>query len=87
MDGGIASQNVVPPLPCEGEACRSQVATSPAVTFPGSATFAGPSNQRIDRKKKKRRKQAHEQRKRKRHGKSRKGKAKQKQRHQAGKRR
>jgi sugar lactone lactonase YvrE len=56
VGGGIASQNPPPPpVPCEGEACKGPVPVVPASESPGSASFAGPGNQKTTRGKQKKR--------------------------------
>ncbi len=45
VDGGLASQNQVRPVPCEGEACQGgDAGTPPGAPSPGSASFQGPGN-------------------------------------------
>jgi Tol biopolymer transport system component len=44
VNGGIASQNVVPALPCEGDDCQGPVGSAPAFSLPSSSTFAGSGN-------------------------------------------
>ena len=58
VGGGIASQNPPPPpVPCEGEGCKSGSPPPPGAESPGTATFAGPGNQKASQHKKKRRHQ------------------------------
>jgi hypothetical protein len=44
VDGGITSQNVMSPAPCEGEECRGPAAGSPTFSLPSSESFAGTGN-------------------------------------------
>ena len=50
IDGGIPSQNAIPPAECQGDACQGLPAAPPAVT-PSSAGFAGPGSPAPARKK------------------------------------
>jgi hypothetical protein len=61
VGGGLASQNQVLTPICEGEACKEGAREAPTSSSPGTATFAGPGNQKPvhkNAKKKKRRHQA-----------------------------
>jgi hypothetical protein len=44
VGGGIAGQNPIATIPCEGEACRGAAVAAPAVLTPSSAGFVGPGN-------------------------------------------
>jgi hypothetical protein len=45
VNGGIAAQEAVPPVPCEGEAgCLGGVANGPEPTGAGTSSFQGPGN-------------------------------------------
>jgi Tol biopolymer transport system component len=44
VDGGIPSQNVAPPQPCEGDDCQGPAKTAPVFSLPASSTFAGVGN-------------------------------------------
>jgi hypothetical protein len=44
VNGGIASQNVAPPAPCEGDDCQGPAKAAPSSSVPSSATFAGVGN-------------------------------------------
>jgi hypothetical protein len=44
IDGGLASQNELPPAPCEAEGCRPAPSAPPGAESPGSAAFSGPAN-------------------------------------------
>jgi hypothetical protein len=46
VNGGIAGQNVPPPVPCTGEECQGPVPSPPIVSLPASSTFAGVANPR-----------------------------------------
>jgi hypothetical protein len=45
-DGGLATQFVEPTSPCEAEGCRSTSIQAPDPASPGTASFAGPSNEK-----------------------------------------
>ena len=73
VGGGIAAQNSVPPIPCEGEACKGEAGGATPAPSPGSATFSGPGNPKSPshHKKKhhqKKHKKKHHQKKTKKHG-------------------
>ncbi len=44
VNGGIASQNVIPPAPCEGDDCQGPAKAAPSSPVPSSAMFAGGGN-------------------------------------------
>jgi hypothetical protein len=44
VEGGLASQNVVPPPPCEGDACKPGASAPPPFQSPQTPGFQGPSN-------------------------------------------
>jgi hypothetical protein len=44
IGGGIASQNEMPPVPCEGEACLGPAGAPPAAAAAGTSTHVGPGN-------------------------------------------
>ncbi|HEY2766965.1 MAG TPA: hypothetical protein VGI76_01835 [Solirubrobacteraceae bacterium] len=44
VDGGIPSQNVAPPSPCEGDDCQGPAKVAPSFSLPASAAFAGGGN-------------------------------------------
>ncbi len=44
VDGGIAGQNVAPPVPCEGDDCQGPARSAPGFSLPGSSTFSGVGN-------------------------------------------
>ena len=44
VNGGIASQNQPPAIPCAGEECQGPAPSAPAFSLPASATFAGVGN-------------------------------------------
>ena len=44
VEGGIAAQNAVPVVPCEGEACLGAGTSAPNAQARGTATFNGPGN-------------------------------------------
>jgi hypothetical protein len=44
VDGGLSSQNSLPPLPCRGDACKGQSTAPGSAPSPGTATFRGPGN-------------------------------------------
>jgi hypothetical protein len=44
VGGGLPSQQIVPAVPCTGEACKPQPAGSVAEGSPGSSVFRGPGN-------------------------------------------
>jgi hypothetical protein len=45
LNGGIMSQNVAPPAPCESDDCQGPAKAPPAFSLPTSSTFAGAGNQ------------------------------------------
>jgi hypothetical protein len=51
VGGGLASQNEIPPVPCEGEACKGAVIAPPQAPSPATASFVGPSSPKPVRKK------------------------------------
>jgi hypothetical protein len=53
VGGGIAAQNPVPPVACEGEACKEGGSGPALAPSPGSATFSGPGNPKSPRHHKK----------------------------------
>jgi hypothetical protein len=65
VGGGLASQGrQVPPVPCEGEACKGVASAPPGVASPATPFFSGPGNQKPHRKKaktKKKKKRHHKQ--------------------------
>jgi hypothetical protein len=62
VGGGLASQGKpVPPVPCEGEACKGGGSTPPESGSPGTALFSGPGSQKPHRKKAKAKKKKHKQ--------------------------
>ena len=61
VEGGLATQNQVAPVPCEGsEACQGSVPLSPAKVSPATSRFVGPTDSKQKRKK---RKKTHKKRK------------------------
>jgi hypothetical protein len=61
VEGGLASQDAVPPVPCEGEGCKEGAPAPPGSPAAGTASFSAPGNpQAVHRKahKKKRRRHA-----------------------------
>jgi hypothetical protein len=44
VEGGLASQNVVPPPLCEGDACKPGASAPPAFQSPQTPGFQGPAN-------------------------------------------
>jgi hypothetical protein len=44
VGGGLASQNPVQTIPCEGQACRGSATTAPGQEGRGTSTFNGPGN-------------------------------------------
>jgi hypothetical protein len=60
VEGGLSSQDTIPPVPCEGEACKAGASTPPANESAGTASFNAPGNppavhKKANKKKKKRR--------------------------------
>jgi hypothetical protein len=54
VGGGLASQQILPPAPCVGEAaCQAAAPPPPGSASPGSASFNGPGNAKPQRKKRK----------------------------------
>jgi hypothetical protein len=45
INGGIISQNVAPPAPCESDDCQGPAKVPPTFSLPASSTFAGAGNQ------------------------------------------
>lgn len=45
INGGIMSQNVAPPAPCESDDCQGPAKAAPTFSLPTSSTFAGAGNQ------------------------------------------
>jgi hypothetical protein len=71
VGGGLASQGrSVPPVPCEGEACKGGAPTPLGVGSPTTPLFSGPGNQKPHRKKAKvkKKKRHHHKRHAKKHG-------------------
>jgi virginiamycin B lyase len=70
-EGGLISQDAIPPVPCEGEACKAGTSTSPAAESAGTASFSASGNppavHKKANKKKKRRRQAKKKHHKKRH--------------------
>jgi hypothetical protein len=59
VDGGLASQNPAPTVPCEGEACKGGASAPPVGQTAGTPNFVGPVNPKaIHKKAKKRRHRA-----------------------------
>jgi virginiamycin B lyase len=58
-EGGLASQNILAPVPCEGEACKAGASVPPGFQSPGSSSFAGPGNPKQATHKKHRRHRKH----------------------------
>jgi hypothetical protein len=59
VEGGLASQDAIPPVPCEGEACKGGASTPPGTPSVGSSSFSAPGNppavhKKANKKKKKR---------------------------------
>jgi hypothetical protein len=67
VEGGFASPGG--PYPCEGESCRGAASAPSSAPTAGSATFAGPPNPQVKRKKPKPRKQRGKHAKKKQQGK------------------
>ncbi|MGD0455133.1 MAG: hypothetical protein ABSB69_16210 [Solirubrobacteraceae bacterium] len=44
VDGGIAAQNPISPVPCAGEACRGAASAAPTLGAPVSQVFSGTGN-------------------------------------------
>jgi hypothetical protein len=60
VGGGLAAQNPIPVVPCEGaEACHGPAQAPPSEASPGTATFVGPANPASKHKKPKAKKQKH----------------------------
>jgi hypothetical protein len=60
VDGGLASQEAIPPVSCEGEACKGGASAPPASPSSGTSSFNAPGNppavhKKANKKKKKRR--------------------------------
>jgi sugar lactone lactonase YvrE len=59
VGGGLADQNEVPQVPCEGEACKGGATSPPATETPGTPTFSGPGNQKPVHKKARKKRRHH----------------------------
>lgn len=82
VNGGIMSQNVAPPAPCESDDCQGPAKAAPTYGLPASSTFAGIGNQPPSAAKsspkpkaKRAKKHKHGKRHKRRHGRHRKGRA------------
>jgi hypothetical protein len=56
VDGGLSAQDALPPVPCEGEACKGGTTSAPQSPSARSESFAGPANPKAVHKKAKKRK-------------------------------
>jgi Divergent InlB B-repeat domain len=77
--GGLASQDVLPPVPCEGEACKGPAGSAPQSPSAGTQGFSGPGDPKPVHKKakhRKRKKAKHRKKKHQRHAKKRHHRAK-----------
>ncbi len=59
VEGGLASQNRVAPVPCEGEGCKPEPQSGPGPVPCGTGCFAGPANPKPKKQKPKHKKHRH----------------------------
>ena len=67
VEGGLASQNQAPPVPCEGEACKGGTPAAPQSPSAGTQQFSGPGNPKSAHKKAKKKQKKHKRHASKRH--------------------